>query len=334
MTRTATARPPSARAPARTTTPPAPEAPAATPQAPPEAAAPPPSFRLAESATVLASPAEAEQMARVHQSLPHSPTERELDPKRVGYLVDRIKAGLLLPCCWATVLYRGTKYRMNGQHSSEALLEAAQYLPDQVSVHLDHYEVDSPEQMGVLFRQFDARWSGRSKADIAGAYQGLVEGLQHLSRRKVKLGIEGIAWYRRSVERLPVLSGDDLYQDLMVQAYHPFLRWLDKVLSIKTPELERAPIIGAAYATFVVSEAGAQDFWPHVAKSDLSDDSDPRSVLSAELVAVREGKGKSDGLAPGEFYAKCVKAWNAFRLGEKIRSLNVNTKKGLPEVAR
>ena len=85
------------------------------------------------------------------------------------------------------------------------------------------------------------------------------------------------------------------------------------------------------YGTFIKSESAAQEFWSHVAKNDLTDDSDPRSVLSAELVRIREQKGSAP--PPAEFYAKCIRAWNAFRNGDRVRSLMVNTKKGLPEIA-
>lgn len=290
-------------------------------------------FRLVESVTLTVPRDRAVSMAHTHQTLPRSPTERELEPKRVTELVTRIKERLWLPCSWATVMYQGTKFRMNGQHSSQAILDAADLLPDRVAVHLDSYEADSPEGMGILFRQFDARFSGRSKQDIAGAYQGLVKALEGVSRRKGKLGIEGIGWYRRSIEGLPVPSGDDLYQEFMTPGHHAFLRWLDKILSIKTPELERAPVIGAMYATFIANETEAQNFWPHVAKSDLVDDTDPRAVLSTELVDFKTNRKKQETPTPAEFYAKCVKAWNAFRSGDKVRSLNVNTKKGLPEIA-
>jgi hypothetical protein len=222
---------------------------------------------------------------------------------------------------------------MNGQHSSQALLEAGDTIPEEVVIHIDHYETNSPEGMGALFRQFDARISARTPQDVAGAYQGLVPALEGINRKNAKLGIEGIAWYRRSVEGLPVPSGDDLYQHLLLETYHAFLRWLDKILTVKTPELKQRHIVAAMYATFIKTETAAQEFWMRVAKNDLPDDTDPRAVLSAELVRIHEEKTSPQKPKPAEVYAKCIKAWNAFRSAEKIRSLNVNTKKGLPEIA-
>jgi hypothetical protein len=70
-----------------------------------------------------------------------------------------------------------------------------------------------------------------------------------------------------------------------------------------------------------------------VAKNDLTDDTDPRNVLSKELTDLNDPESKAGPLKPAEFYAKCIKAWNAFRAGDKIRSININIKKGLPEIA-
>src|SRR5437764_638623 len=82
---------------------------------------PSPHFRLVESQTVTLGKAEALKWAQSHVALSHSACERDLDAKHVKELVERIKAGLWLPCCWATVDYLGKKYRMNGQHSSNAM---------------------------------------------------------------------------------------------------------------------------------------------------------------------------------------------------------------------
>ncbi len=298
----------------------------------PEVPATPP-FRRVSSETLILDADKARTAAKTHQSLPHGPTERTLETKRLNELLTRIRGGWMLPFLWATVTYRGVKYRMNGQHSSQAITDAGALLPPEVVIHLDHYEAPDAESMGVLFRQFDARISSRSKQDVSGAYQGLVDEVASCNRANAKLAVEGIGWYERAIEGLPVASGDDLYDKFLAAKYHGFIRWADKIISLKTPELKRAPILGAMYATFITSESGAQEFWAHAAKGDLTDDSDPRAVLSAELVRIKEARDHANAPKPADFYAKCIKAWNAFRGGEKIRSLNVNVKKGLPEIA-
>lgn len=287
-------------------------------------------FRLVTSKTHELDRPSAIRHAQKHAGLKRCPTERDLTIKHVEELAQRIKGGRMLPFCWATVEYNGATYRMNGQHSSAAILEVGDALPPKIVIHMDHYEASNAADMANLFRQFDSRISSRTKQDVAGAYQGLMPELEGVSRRRGKLGVEGVAWYLRQIERMPVASGDDLYDMFLNPAYHPFLRWVDRILSVKTPEMERAAIIGAMYHTFITSETGSQEFWPHVARNDLEDDDDARSVLSRELVSIKEEKR---AVAPAEFYAKCIKAWNAFRNGTRIRSLNVNPAKGLPDIA-
>jgi len=291
-----------------------------------------PLFRLVASKTHEVDRADALRMAHRHASLPESPTERDLDRKHVEKLTDRFKGGLMIPCCWATVKFQGRVYRINGHHSSEGMLAAGEALPPRVVIHFDEYEIDEPEGMAVLFRQFDGRLSMRDSADVAGAYQGLVPELEGITRATGKLGVEGIDWHLRVIEEVPVRSGDDKYSMFLVPVYYPFLHWLSGVISVKTPELKRTSIIGAMYETFLKSESGAVDFWSAVARGGLTDDDAPATVLSRGLVEIKETKGQPPP-KPGQIYAQCIKAWNAFRSGEKLRSLVYNLKKGLPVAA-
>jgi len=296
---------------------------------------PEPKFQLLDSETFALTCEKALEAAREHLALPQSPTERMLDRRRTKELVARIKGGTWLPCNWATVLYEGVKYRMNGQHSSRAMLEAADYLPEVVGIHLDHYSVPDRESMALLFRQFDMRQSGRSTADVSGAYQGLVRELEGLSRSKCQKAIEGIAWFQRVVAKEYTPPNDGIYEMFFHPVYYPFLRWFDKFINSKTVELVFDGVVGAMRSTFIVSESGAQEFWPHVAKQDLHDDGDPRMALGKELLAILDSK-KTDHpmkVTPSEYYCKCIKAWNAFRFGERVSNLKVVPKKGWPEVA-
>src|SRR5262245_32739827 len=101
-----------------------------------------PLFRLVASRTHEVDRAAALRMAQRHASLPESPTERDLDRKHVEQLTARFTGGLLLPCCWSTVKFRGIVHRMNGHHSAEALLAGADGLPTTLFIHLDEYETD------------------------------------------------------------------------------------------------------------------------------------------------------------------------------------------------
>lgn len=286
-------------------------------------------WKMLDSKTHLIGGEQAREFARKHNELPASPTERPVKPDRIERLNAAIEEGRAVAFNWVKVLLGGVEYRMNGQHSSKVLSSFKGDLPEVLVFHVDRYEASSKEGMVDLFRQFDTRWSSRSKADVAGAFQGLNDAVAACARDKARLAIEGVAWYRRYREKTYVPSEDAVYSLFFDEPLHPFIRFVDEILTVKTPELKNVGVMAATYETFIKSEQAARDFWKHVAMNDVADDNDPRSVLSRELVELKEKK-RGDITPRAEYYAKSIKAWNALQAGEKISSLKVNIKKELP----
>lgn len=284
-------------------------------------------FRLKKSIT---QPLDAE-LARRFRDMEPSPTERDLNAGRLKYLRAQADAGLLIPFNWATATLNGRTVRMNGQHSSAMLcdlIEAGAF-PEGLRVHLDEYEVDGPDGLALLFRQFDSRKSGRTAADVAGAYQGLHPQLQDVNKAVAKLGVEGIVWQRKHVEGLPVDGGDDVYSLFGNEQYHPFLRWLNDVFSIKTPELRKQQVVSAMFATWEANRDEAKKFWDQVARGGIEyEDTAPSTVLDNWLKAAKDGTLKED-LKPAQYYQGCVYAWNAYREEKAIKDIKADTRKAL-----
>ena len=65
------------------------------------------------------------------RTLPPSPTERELNPKRVDHLREKVAAGLFHPPQWVKATVDGITYRANGQHTSEMLAKLGASLDGQ-----------------------------------------------------------------------------------------------------------------------------------------------------------------------------------------------------------
>ena len=195
-----------------------------------------------------------------------SPTERPLNPSRVGHLREKALAGLLVPFTWSVAQFGDKMVRMNGQHSSTMLCALNGAFPKDGKVHLDTYRVGSLEGLALLFRQFDDRKSGRTPSDVAAAYQGIHPELKEVPRQTAKLAAEGINWYHRYVEGVPSLSGDDVYNLFGDINLHPFVHWLGELFTIKTPELKRQPIVAAMVGTFIKNETEARKFWTDVAR--------------------------------------------------------------------
>jgi len=270
------------------------------------------------------------KLAQEFRDLEPSPTERELNPARVRHLKEKAEAGHLVNFNWATAKIGNKRVRINGQHSSTMLVDLNGAFPENLKVHLDEYEVQDADGLALLFRQFDDRKSGRSTGDVAGAYQGLYAPLHGVPKPTAKLGIDGVAWWKRHVEGLPVPSGDDVYTLFAEGGLHPFLLWLGEIFTIKTPELRRPPIVAAMYATFIASETNAKTYWAEVARGGVEyEDGHPTTVLDAWLKSFKEEKNPNVQMKPANYYQGCIYAWNAYREEKALTAIKHDVKKGL-----
>jgi hypothetical protein len=251
----------------------------------------------------------------------------------VSYLDAQIKAGLAVPFSWATAELDGKVYRVNGQHSSNVLANLNGAIPEGLSAHVDHYQVKDMTGLVLLFRQFDPRQSARKPKDVARAYQGCVEAIRDVPPDAAKLAVEGVAWYLREVEEAEHVSvGDDVYDLFNVEDYHQFIIWIGGLLSIKTPELKRPPIVAAMYATFEKDSEDARDFWQDVSRGgDQYNDKAPSTVVDAWFKALHNGH-RPDGVKSAQIYQACVFAWNAYRNDKTFDKVKWDTRKGFFEI--
>jgi hypothetical protein len=272
------------------------------------------------------------ELALEFRDLEPSPTEREINPARMRMLREKADAGQLITFNWAIARLGDKKLRMNGQHSSNMLCELDGGFPAGLMAHLDEYKVDNMEDLALLFRQFDDRKSGRSPGDVSGAYQGLYHSLDAVPRPIAKLGIEGVIWYRRYIEGVPVPSGDTIYSLFGETGLHSFLVWIGDLFSVKTPELRKPTIVSAMYVTFNNDELAAKKFWVEVARGGVEyEDNHPTTVLDGWLKAIKEDD-EIEKPKPGELYQGCIFAWNAFRESKSIRDIKCDVHKGYHSV--
>ena len=259
-----------------------------------------------------------------------SPTERDLDKRRVSYLHGQIAGGESVTFHWADALLPdGSKYRVNGQTSSHVLAKQLNgSMPDGLIAHVDHYEVENREALAALFRKFDSRQSARSPLDVSGAYQGLIEELADTPKKVARLAVESIVWHDKYVSGLTVPKGDDRYSRFNKAEDHPFIIWAGQILTVKTPELKKIPTVAAMYRTFRVDEAEARAFWDVAAKADDSNtNGSPAQVLDGWLRLLIE-EGYPDGVRDAQIYQASIFAWNAHRQGKDIAKVRFDTKRG------
>jgi hypothetical protein len=264
-----------------------------------------------------------------------SPTERPLNKGRVKDLEDKGANGKLVTFHWSQAQYGGKLIRMNGQHSSTALCNLNGNFPRGLHVHIDTYKVDEKEDLADLFQQFDGRKSGRSPGDISHAFQGLYEEVRDVELGAAKLAIDGVSYYRRTIAKEPVPTGDGAYALFRETPLHPFVRWTGDVFSMKTGELKRAAVVGAMYATFLSNEDASRQFWDTVSRGGVQyDDAAPATMLDKWLVAAKAKEAKDKlKLGPGNFYQGCIYAWNAFREEKPLKDIKSDSKKGFLTVS-
>jgi hypothetical protein len=90
------------------------------------------------------------ELAQRFKAMTPSPTERQFDQARAKMLREKAEAGQLIAFNWATARLGDKEYRVNGQHSSAVLPELNGQFPQGLKVHMDTYEVDSPDGLALL----------------------------------------------------------------------------------------------------------------------------------------------------------------------------------------
>jgi hypothetical protein len=275
------------------------------------------------------------ELARKIAQMPGSATERPLDDKRLDYLKGQIMAGQATVFNWAIAVRPDeTERRINGQHSSDILAKLDGDMPSGLMVNLSRYKVDDERDEILLFRQFDPKGSLRSRGDIAGAYQMMEADLRAVPRPAAKSAAEGIAWYLGRKVGVPVPKGDEVYDLFHTPEYAPFVVWMGNVLTMKTPELKKAPVVGAIFATWEKDPEAAKEFWHNVSRGgeDFAEKA-PTTTLDRWLQETKTPKRRKSPITDTQLYQGCVFAWNAQRNGKTaIERINYDIKKGFYEV--
>ena len=95
------------------------------------------------------------------------------------------------------------------------------------------------------------------------------------------------------VEGLPAPKGDDVYTLFGKTALHPFIRWVDEVFSIKTPELKRKTIVSAiTYGTSRRTKRKHASSGRRCRGGVEFEDNHPTSVLDAFLKSASRTRGR------------------------------------------
>lgn len=282
---------------------------------------------------------QAREVAQRLKGLGGTESEREDKPKRIARIKGKILGNEVRPFEWAVghVISSGLRRRVNGQHSSEAVLGLTPEEWKQVRFPLtavwQEWDCDDQTDLANLFEQFDPSWSSRNAEDLVGAHLGIHDDLSQAIDRHVAVKVtQGIAWYHGHVERKKT-SQETRFQLIHENhGTHDFLRWCGSIFSKKkTPEMLLEPVMAVVYHTSLGGNEDVRAFWKRIAVGKAALDADTSEYKLVEyLEKVNDSKSEwprstSRHFAKGavrpttlDTFATCLNAFAAWRTGRKI----------------
>ena len=272
-------------------------------------------------------------LAEWYMSLADLPGERDRPKRHVAHLVRKMEAGDFLgnQVHLSTVDIKGKTYKLNGQHTCQARLEC-NGTHDYDILH-DHYKVPSEAAAGELYMQFDPSWGARFYPHIFKAYNTNAGTKDDASWVILRLFASAVAFDRAECSEY---GRRDIPGDMkckMPKQEPKALAWFTDVLTASDhcKHLLRDGVACAMYQTQKVNKAQATDFWSKVRDGEMLKASDPAMRLRTYLLTVI--RSREAGVASRDpfrkIYAKCLRAWNAFR-ANTTTNLNYYPTKPLP----
>jgi hypothetical protein len=203
---------------------------------------------------------------------------------------------------------------INGQHQCEAVLSNG---CKQFNAILESFEVETPEDLSLLFRQFDnypmrtIRDNARIEANALGLdWPSKIVSLvvTGLSYKEGLMGSKAVNNREQKIEKLKqyIKFGDFLHALLVLNTPSPY-----------PPHLSRGPVVHAMILTFEKSQSESEKFWTLVRDGEGLKKSMPahkiRDFLMTTSVNFGYGAGDRKKSSFHEMTSKCITAWNAYR---------------------
>ena len=269
-------------------------------------------FKLVQRKDIVLNPKTATNILKCNNYI----DQRRLDQKSVNVLRKAIKEGVFLTghVALARCNYNGSKVVMvNGQHQCHAVIDEGAT----VTVAKEDYSCESPEDLALLYRQFDNH-KARSITDGA-------------KPEATSLGIE---WPMRVVTLViaaaSILDNKTRYnKNERIPLLRLYLREGSFVASILCPDnklheaslhIARSSVIAIMMRTWRKNQSEAELFWNQVRDGENLKKHMAVYKLRDWLTRIKvNGNARSrtpverGGASNHEVMAKCITAWNAYR---------------------
>lgn len=239
--------------------------------------------------------------------------------RRIAWLRHLLNDGRFHPPEWAIVEFDGITYRVNGSHSSAALLEAFNEgkLPP-MNFHLRPYKANSHTDMALLFSEFDQMRSVRDGKDNLNAHIGAEEILLNasVSTESVRHMTSGIGFYFKTWMQLKGIRGFKIDQDIKSGFVHSYADFIS-IFHIITKQQRIASLgpMAAMFATWLDNPQKAYQFWTEVEKDN---NPSPRAMTRLLSRWLLDGSWKRGQTSKSVAYAKfkmCAGAYQKWLKG-------------------
>lgn len=271
--------------------------------------------------------------AEEYIDLPIFEGEREVSENHVQTLCDAMREGVFLSdsVTMATATLNGKEYKINGQHTSWAVIYMQKIKPGfSLNVREIRYEVDSDEQLRLLYSSFDVnkpRSSGHlTQVNLAGTAE--LSGFSTNIKSRVISGFKFWKWGAMKGKRAASSRQTPAQIAAVIrEGYLPLFATVCEQFAKHGADynLLRGPAVAAMFETIHKSKAKAIEFWDVVATGlGLEDKSDPRYVLREWLQrnSLKDNRVRQKASAtPETMYRCCIQAWNHWRAGNPVEHL-------------
>jgi len=254
--------------------------------------------------------------------------DREIDSrggrKRIDLLREMNVKGLFYSPVWSDVQVaseNGRKFRVDGTHSTQMLVESGADFPKELEVTVRHFRCSNMAEAVELWELFNPKLSTRTTQDIARNRAAYVPELKGVSVSAVLIASRGIATHYNTHDSASHTKPEDCITE------HPqFIAFANEFVHVK--QFKKSGVMAAMFSTWGRDRQQCGLFWRRVRDESATDPKCATRTLAKylEKQGVRSKVGV--GVDPAfVMYVKCHHAWNAWR---KSNTTALNFVKGCP----
>jgi len=244
------------------------------------------------------------------------PDKKRLSDFRVSLYVKMIESGAMRVVSWATAkcIETGETYRVNGQHSSSAYLQASKIPAGSYAIR-EHYVCDTIEDVAHLWHTFDSQVSVRTNREIVNAFASTNARMSGIGTNVLMLCAGAIQCAKDSGYTMPSklrrVTTADRAEALLKES--DFVQWIDERFSIRSsPHVMRTGPVASMFMTWQKCQRDANTFWTEV-RDESNPDNQSASRRVAKWLTQMYARKKSNPSIVREQYIRCLLWWNAFR---------------------